>query len=131
MNYGQKLTKLKDSLGITHWTKYGEIVGIPGTWLADQSKKDSVQIVDIPRLIKIVEYHQISLDYLLRDTSEDISIEKNDDLSDDDILKIIEKIKEQVKEKDVRFNGFLMSEVCKNITVDSLEILEGIIKNNL
>lgn len=103
MNYGEKLTKLKDSTGIKHWTKYGETIGVPGEWLAEQAKKDSVQTIDISRLVKIVEYHQISLDYLLKDDTEESSINKNDNLEDDDILVMIENIQNQLLEKKYLF----------------------------
>jgi len=131
MNYGEKLTKLKDSLGIKHWTKYGEIVSVPGGWLADQSKKESVQIVDIPRLIKIVEYHHISLDYLLKDNIEESAIVRNDNLLENDIIVMIDNIQKQLNEKNVCFNGYTMNKECKNITSDSLEILKEFIKSNL
>ena len=122
MNYGEKLTKLKDSLGIKHWTKYGEIIGVPGAWLAEQSKKDSVQIIDMPRLIKIVEYHQISLDYLLRNNEQVSLIKRNDNLLENDIIVMIDNIQEQIKEKDICFNGYTMSKECKSITFDGLEV---------
>jgi len=131
MNYGEKLTKLKDSLGIKHWTKYGEIVGVPGGWLADQSKKEFVQIVDIPRLKKIVEYHYISLDYLLKDDNEESVIVKNDNLLENDIIVMIDNIQKQLNEKDICFNGYTINKECKEITFDSLEILKEFIKSNL
>ena len=79
MKYGEKIIKLRDSLGIKRWTDYGEKIGLSGNWLSDQAKKDSIQTVDKPRLIKLVEYHQISLDYLLRDDNKEFSINKTID----------------------------------------------------
>jgi len=131
MKYGEKIIKLRESLGVKRWTEYGEIVGVPGGWLADQSKKESVQIVDISRLIKIVEYHHISLDYLLKDDIQESAIVKNDNLLENDIIVMIDGIQEQLKEKDVCFNGYTMNKECKNITSDSLEILKEFIKSNL
>src|SRR5690554_3692177 len=106
MNYGEKLTKLKDSTGIKHWTKYGETIGVPGEWLSEQAKKDSVQTIDISRLIKIVEYHNISLDYLLRDDAEESSVNKNDNLEDDDIFAMMDGIQNKLQDKNVKFNGY-------------------------
>jgi hypothetical protein len=131
MNYGQKLTKLKDSLGITYWSDYGKLMGLNGDWLAKQAKKDSLQIADIPKIIKIAEYHQISLDYLLRNDTEDITIDEKENLPNSDILKGINNIQDQLREKLVYFNGFTMSDDSKSIAIDSLEILKGLIKNNL
>ena len=131
MKYGEKIIKLRDSLGIKRWTDYGEKIGLSGNWLSDQAKKDSIQTVDKPRLIKLVEYHQISLDYLLRDDNKEFSINKNDNLSYNDILVMINNIQEELKEKNVCFNGYNMNNECKGIVFDSLDILKEFIKTNL
>lgn len=131
MNYGEKLIKLKDSTSIKHWTKYGETIGVPGEWLAEQAKKDSVQTIDISRLVKIVEYHNISLDYLFRNDDRESPVNKNDNLEDDDIFVMIENIQIKLQDKNVKFNGYTMSNDCKDIASDGLEVLKSLIKSNL
>lgn len=132
MNYGEKLIRLKESTGEKHWSKYGNLIGVSGDWLAEQSKKDAVQtIIDISRLIKVVEYHGVTLDYLLRDDEAESGVVVSDELADNDIAKMINDIIKQLDGSEVKFNGYLMDDSCKEITRDALDILKGLIKNSL
>jgi hypothetical protein len=131
MNYGEKITKLKDSTIYKHWTKYGEAIGVSGEWLAEQAKKEMAQTADIPRLIRIVEYHQVSLDYLLRNDEGNYTIDKVSGLSDNDIGKMIDNIQEQIKSNEIKFYGYSMNKECVALTEDALEVLKGLIKSNL
>jgi hypothetical protein len=131
MRYGEKLTKLKDSTPFKHWTKYGEAIGVPGEWLAEQAKKETAQTADISRLIKVVEYHQVSLDYLLRKDEGNYTVDNVNDLTENDIGNMIDNIIEQLKNDEVKFYGYDMNKECIEVSKDGLEVLKGLIKNNL
>jgi len=131
MNIGEKVLMLKESLGFKNFAEYGKAVGLPGDWLLQLSKKDNVTTIDITRLIKLANYHNINLDELLKDDVKEYIVDIKKDLPDDDIAKIIENIQIKLDNGEVYFNGLIINSDCKSIINDSLEILKGLIKNNL
>jgi hypothetical protein len=131
MNIGYKINKLFERSGYKNFADWGKAMGIPGDWLLDLKKRDTVKIIDITRLIVIAEYNNITLDDLLKDDNGIYVINVNDSLDSNDICKMLEQIQDQLKKSEVKFNGFAMSEECKELTFDAIDVLKGLVKSNL
>ena len=97
-------------------------------------KKETIKTVDVTRLITIAEFNQITLDELLKDDTGNYIIDTKNDLENNDILKMLVKIQNQLQENEeneVKFNGFAMSKESIEITYDAVDILKGLIRDNL
>lgn len=130
MNIGKKITFIKESRGYKNYQEFGKAVSLPGDWLVDLSKKETVQTVDITRLIVIVKFFDVTLDWLLEDEKEDIPTAKSN-LPDDDIGILLDNIKIKIKEgKDNKFYGYNMNKVSQ-LAYDSIETIIKLIKSNL
>lgn len=127
LNYGEKLTKLKDSLNIKYFADYGKIVGVSGDWLNDNSKKENPSAVNIQNLIKIADYHNISLDYFFR---EDINTIENNELQPNDVGFTLEDLKRNIDNYESFYNIKLNDE-AKRILLDGIEVLKGLVKSKL
>ena len=131
MNIGEKISLLKDSCGFKNYVDYGKAVGLSGDWLLELSKKESVKSIDITRLIKIAELHEITLDELLKDENGNYVIDIKEDLPKSDVGKMVDCIQKQLEENEVKFDGCLMNKECIELAKDGLEVLKGLIKSNL
>jgi len=89
MNIGEKIFQLKESMGFKNYAEYGKAIGLPRDWLLELSKKDSIQTIDITRLIKITEYHKITLDDLLKDNEDNLVVDIKSNLPENNIGKLI------------------------------------------
>lgn len=85
MTIGEKITLLKESARFKNYQDFGKAVGLSGDWLLDLSKKQEVSTIDITRLIKIADYFNVTLDWLLKDNDNDYIIDVKKDLAEDDI----------------------------------------------
>jgi len=132
MNIGQKINKLFERSGYKNYADWGKAMGLPGDWLLDMKKKDTIKTVDITRLIVIAEYNHITIDELLKDNNGNFVIDMKSDLTDNDICKMLDQIQKQLKNEDeIKFNGFTMHKECKDITYDAIDVFKGLIKSNL
>ncbi len=134
MNIGQKINLLFERSGYKNYADWGKAMGLPGDWLLDMKKKETIKTVDVTRLITIAEFNQITLDELLKDDTGNYIIDTKNDLEDNDILKMLVKIQNQLQENEeneVKFNGFAMSKESIEITYDAVDILKGLIRDNL
>ena len=130
MNIGKKISFIKENMGYKNYQEFGKAVGLPGDWLVDLSKKETVQTVDVTRLIVIVKFFDVTLDWLLEDEKEDTPIAKSN-LPDDDIGIMLDNIKIKIKEgKDNKFYGCSMHKVSQ-LAYDSIETIIKLIKSNL
>lgn len=134
MNIGQKINLLFERSGYKNYADWGKAMGLPGDWLLDMKKKETIKTVDVTRLITIAEFNQITLDELLKDDTGNYIIDTKNDLEDNDILKMLVKIQNQLQENEeneAKFNGFAMSKESIEITYDAVDILKGLIRDNL
>lgn len=133
MNIGQKINKLFERSGYKNYADWGKAMGLPGDWLNDMKKRDTVKTIDITRLITIAEYNQITIDELLKDNNGNYVVDMQSDLADNDIYKMLNQIQErlQLQEDDIKFNGFAINKESKEIVFDAIDVLKGLIKSNL
>lgn len=131
MNIGQKINLLFERSGYKNYADWGKAMGLPGDWLLDMKKKETIKTVDITRLITIAEYNNITIDELLKDNDGNYIIDMNSELEDNDIYKMLIKIQEQFQENEVKFNGFIMTRESKDIVFDAIDVLKGLIQSNL
>ncbi len=131
MNIGQKINTLFERSEYKNYADWGKAMGLPGDWLLDMKKRDTIKTIDITRLITITEYNQITIDELLKDNNGNYIIDMQSDLADNDVYMMLNQIEMQLQENDVKFNGFAINKDCKEITIDAIEVLKGLIKNNL
>lgn len=131
MNIGQKINLLFERSGYKNYADWGKAMGLPGDWLLDMKKKETIKTVDITRLITIAEYNNITIDELLKDNDGNYIIDMNSELEDNDIYKMLIKIQEQFQENEVKFNGFIMTRESKDIALDAIDVLKGLIQSNL
>jgi len=131
MNIGQKINLLFDRSGYKNYADWGKAMGLPGDWLLDMKKKETIKTVDITRLITIAEYNQITIDELLKDNDGNYIIDMESELSDNDIYRMLNQIQAELQNDDIKFNGFAMNNNCKNMTIDTIDVIKGLIKSNL
>jgi len=131
MNIGQKINSLFEKSGYKNYADWGKAMGLPGDWLNDMKKKETVKVVDITRLITIAEYNQITVDELLKNSNGNYIIDIKRDLPDNDIVKMLDQVQIQLQQDEVKFNGFTMNEACREISFDAIDVLTGLIKSNL
>lgn len=135
MNIGQKIQKLKESMCFKDYQAMGKAIGFtgkePGGWLLDLSKKDTIQTVDISKLMRVANYFNISLDWLLNDDS-DIAITVGiDNLSDDDIGVQLKIISTNLSNGSNKFYGYSMKRETIKLAIDAIDEIQKIIKENL
>lgn len=130
MNIGQKINLLFERSGYKNYADWGKAMGLPGDWLLDMKKKESIKTVDITRLIVIAEYNNITIDELLKDNGNYV-IDTKSDLGDNDICVMLNQIQNTLQENEVKFNGFAMNKECKDIAYDTVDIIKGLIRSNL
>jgi hypothetical protein len=106
-------------------------MGVPGDWLLDLKKKDVIKFIDITRLIVIADYNQVTLDWLVMDDNGNFVVDTKNDLPDNDINIMLNKVQIELQESEVKFNGFTINKDCKDIANDAIDVLKGLIKNNL
>jgi lysyl-tRNA synthetase class II len=128
MNIGQKIEILFQKSEYKNYADWGRAMNLPGDWLNDMKKKDIVKTVDINKLIIFTEFNHITLEELLKN---DRSIDLNEDLPDNDIKQMLNKIQIQLNEDESRFENYIINETCKEITYDAIDVLKGLIKDNL
>lgn len=131
MNIGQKINMLFERSGYKNYKEWGKAMGLPGDWLLDMNKKETLDIVNIARLQVIADYNQMSVDELLKDNHGNSVLDKKRKLPDNDIVVLLDQLQTELKKDDVKFNGFTMNQDCKNITFDAVQVLKGLIKSNL
>jgi hypothetical protein len=132
MNIGEKIQLLFKRSGYKNYADWGRAMGLPGDWLNELKKKVTIKIIDIERIIKIANYNQVSIDWLLKDHNDDnYIIDNRNDLADNDIINMLNQIQNQLKNEDVKFNGYVMNEESKQLTCDAIDILKGLVRNNL
>lgn len=127
MNIGQKINLLFERSDYKNYADWGRAMNLSGDWLNDMKKKDTIKTVDITKLIIFTEFNHITLEELLKN---DRSIDFNDDLPDNDIKQMLNKIQIQLKDES-KFENFIMNEASKEITYDAIDVLKGLIKSNL
>lgn len=128
MNIGQKIEILFQKSEYKNYADWGRAMNLPGDWLNDMKKKDIVKTVDINKLIIFTEFNHITLEELLKN---DRLIDLNDNLPDNDIKQMLNKIQIQLNEDESRFENYIINETCKEITYDAIDVLKGLIKDNL
>lgn len=131
MNIGQKINTLFERSGYKNYVEWGKAMGLPGDWLLDMKKKDTIKTVDITRLITIAEYNHITLDELLKGNDGNYVIDIQENLEDNDICKLLNQIQEQLQKEEIKFNSYVMSKDCKDIAYDAIDILKSLIQSNL
>lgn len=131
MNIGQKIAKLYERSGYKNYADWGKAMNLPGDWLLDMKKKETIKTVDITRLITIAEYNQITIDELLKDNDGNYVIDMRSELADNDIYIMLNQIQTELQKDDIKFNGYTMNSNCKDITFDTIDVLKGLIKSNL
>jgi hypothetical protein len=132
MNIGKKINQLFEHSGYRNFKGWGEAMGLPGDWLLDMAKKETLDMVNINRLQIIADYNQITIDELLKDNDGNSVLDKKRKLPDNDIKKILDGIQSEFKkDEEIRFNGFIMDQKCKDIAFDAIDVLKGLIKTNL
>jgi hypothetical protein len=131
MNIGEKINILFERSGYKNYADWGKAMGLPGDWLLDLKKRDTIKTIDITRLIIIAEYNHISIDELLKDNDGNYVIDTKSDLADNDINKMLNQIQGQLQNTEVYFNGFVMGQPSKDIAFDAVDILKGLIKSSL
>lgn len=130
MNIGKKISVLKDSIGFKNYQEFGKAVGLNGEWLLELSKKEVIQTVDITRLIKISEYFNVSIDWLLKDEN-DIDLSVKQDLQDNDIGVMLDYLQTKINESENKFYGYDMSIESKKLASDSIDVIKKLIKQNI
>lgn len=135
MNIGEKIQKLKESMNFKDYQEFGKAVGLPGDWIKDAlSKKESITTVDITRLIKIAEYFNVTLDWLLKDNNEWVIKYKEgfkEGLTSDDIGIMLDEIDNKLCETNNKFYGYNMNKDTIILCKDALDEVKKLIKDNL
>lgn len=131
MNIGQKINKLFERSGYKNYADWGKAMGLPGDWLNDMKKRDTIKTVDITRLIQIAEYNHITIDELLKDNDGNYIVDMQSELKDNDVYKMLNQIQIELQKEDIKFNSYTMNSECRKITYDAIDVLKGLIKNNL
>jgi len=131
MAIGEKIALLKESAGFKNYQEFGKAVGLSGDWLLDLSKKQDVSTIDITRLIKIADYFNVSLDWLLKDNDNNYVIDVKKDLAEDDIGVMIDNIKDKISEGNAKFYGYFMNNEVSKLANDAIDIIKKLIKQNL
>lgn len=135
MTIGEKITLLKESAGFKNYQEFGKVVGLSGDWLLDLSKKQDITTIDITRLIKIADYFNVTLDWLLKDSDDNYVIDVKKDLAEDDIgimlNKIQDKIQDKISEGNAKFYGYSMNNEVSKLANDAIDIVKKLIKQNL
>jgi len=131
MNIGQKINILFERSGYKNYADWGKAMGLPGDWLLEIKKKNNIEMINIKRLIKIAEYNQVTIDWLLDNNDNNYIVDMVNDLADNDICKMFDQIQTELQKDEVKFNGFIMSKDCKNIIFDAVDVLKGLTKSNL
>jgi transcriptional regulator with XRE-family HTH domain len=129
LTVGQKIAAYKENLGFKNYAEFGKAAGLSGDWLNDLSKKDTLQTVDITRLIKLTEYLNITLDDLLKDNNECI-IDTPVDLPENDIYKLLIDIQNRLQDDGNTFNGTAMNDITVKLVSDSIDIIYKLVKAN-
>jgi len=131
MTIGEKITLLKESAGFKNYQEFGKAVGLSGDWLNDLSKKQDVSTIDITRLIKIADYFNVTLDWLLKDNDNNYIIDVKKDLAEDDIGVMLDNIKNKISEGNTKFYGYSMNNKVSKLANDAIDIIKKLIKQNL
>ncbi|HHV98175.1 MAG TPA: hypothetical protein GXX36_01150 [Clostridiaceae bacterium] len=131
MTIGEKIALLKESAGFRNYQEFGKTVGLSGDWLLELSKKHEITTVDITRLIKIAEYFNVTLDWLLKDNNNDYVIDVKKDLAKDDIGVMLDNIQEKISEGNSKFYGYSMNNDVSKLANESIDIVKKLIKQNL
>jgi hypothetical protein len=131
MNIGQKIEILFQRSGFKNYKEWGEAIGLSGDWLLDMKKKDTIKTVDITRLITIVDYHQVTLDWLFKDEDDNYVIDIENNLTDNDISKLLSDIQTELQKDEAKFNNYPLSKESKQLAFDAIDVLKGLIKSNL
>ena len=131
MTIGEKIALLKESAGFKNYREFGKAVGLSGDWLNDLSKKQDISTIDITRLIKIADYFNVTLDWLLKDNDNDYIIDVKKDLAEDDIGIMFDNIQNKINEGNAKFYGYSMSNETSKLANDAIDIIKKLIKQNL
>ena len=131
MTIGEKIALLKESAGFKNYQEFGKVVGLSGDWLLDLSKKQDVSTIDITRLIKIADYFNVTLDWLLKDNDNDYIIDVKKDLAEDDIGIMLDNIQNKINEGNAKFYGYSMNNEVSKLANDAIDIVKKLIKQNL
>jgi len=131
MTIGEKITLLKESARFKNYQDFGKAVGLSGDWLLDLSKKQEVSTIDITRLIKIADYFNVTLDWLLKDNDNDYIIDVKKDLAEDDIGIMLDNIQNKINEGNAKFYGYSMNNEVSKLANDAIDIVKKLIKQNL
>ena len=131
MTIGEKIALLKESAGFKNYQNFGNAVGLSGDWLLDLSKKQEVSTIDITRLIKIADYFNVTLDWLLKDNDNDYIIDVKKDLAEDDIGIMLDNIQNKINEGNAKFYGYSMGNEASKLANDAIDIVKKLIKQNL
>ena len=131
MTIGEKITLLKESARFKNYQDFGKAVGLSGDWLLDLSKKQDVSTIDITRLIKIADYFNVTLDWLLKDNDNNYIIDVKKDLAEDDIGVMLDNIKNKISEGNTKFYGYSMNNEVSKLANDAIDIVKKLIKQNL
>lgn len=130
MNIGQKIQTLFKSRGFRNYQEFGKAVGLSGDWLIDLSKKETISTVDITRLLKLSDYFNVSLDWLLKDNEEWV-VDIKGDFPNDDIGIMFDGIVNKLSDKDNKFYGCNMNKESILLTKDAINEVKKLIKENL
>ena len=131
MTIGEKITLLKESARFKNYQDFGKAVGLSGDWLLDLSKKQEVTTIDITRLIKIADYFNVTLDWLLKDNDNDYIIDVKKDLAEDDIGIMLDNVQNKINEGNAKFYGYSMGNEASKLANDAIDIIKKLIKQNL
>lgn len=131
MTIGEKISLLKENAGFKNYQDFGKAVGLSGDWLNDLSKKQEVTTIDITRLIKIADYFNVNLDWLLKDNNDNYIIDVKKDLAEDDIGVMIDNIKNKISEGNTKFYGYSMGNEASKLANDAIDVVKKLIKQNL
>jgi transcriptional regulator with XRE-family HTH domain len=131
MTIGEKITLLKESAGFKNYQDFGKAVGLSGDWLLDLSKKQGVSTIDMTRLIKIADYFNVTLDWLLKDNDNNYIIDVKKDLAEDDIGVMLDNIKNKISEGNTKFYGYSMNNEVSKLANDAIDVVKKLIKQNL
>ena len=130
MNIGKKIVALKEGSGFKNYQEFGAAVGINGDWINELSKKDIIQTVDITRLIKICDYFNVTLEWLLSDKN-NCTFSLMEGVAFDDICNMLNQIEVRLKGRNNAFNGCPMNEHSVELAKESVGIIKALIKQNL
>jgi hypothetical protein len=132
MNFGEKIELLFVRSGCKDYQVWGKAMGFKdGNWLLDMKKKDTVNLVDITRLIVVADYHNITLDQLLKDNEDNWIVDVNSNLQDNDICIMFDNIVKELEVDTPKFNGYTLSDDNTKMVKTTIEIIKGLIKSRL